>query len=114
MRTTSKVGLVFGATWGAVAGVAFTAALTSPPPAEPDRLYGIHACRSDDGSGPRPCVWDAERMGDGNGTSFLVDRTGRKVRFGEPTQRPLEPYGGCKEGYSQGLPMPPECDGWTP
>lgn len=36
-------------------------------------------CVSDDGSGPRPCVWDATRRGNGAGRSFVVDGSGRVV-----------------------------------
>lgn len=32
----------------------------------------IAPCTSDDGSGPRPCYWDAAAQGDGQGTSFTV------------------------------------------
>lgn len=37
----------------------------------------IAPCVSDDGSGPRPCFWDATRRGNGAGISFLVDQAGR-------------------------------------
>lgn len=39
------------------------------------------ACASDDGSGPRPCFWDASRMGNGQGTSFFVAANGRVTSF---------------------------------
>lgn len=41
-------------------------------PVAPD----IAPCASDDGSGPRPCFWDATRRGNGAGVSFLVDSAG--------------------------------------
>lgn len=36
-------------------------------------------CASDDGSGPRPCRWDATKQGDGKGTSFTVTADGSVV-----------------------------------
>jgi hypothetical protein len=38
----------------------------------------VARCVSDDGSGARPCVWIADdaTVGNGLGTSFLVDRNG--------------------------------------
>lgn len=38
----------------------------------------IAVCDSDDGSGARPCIWVAEYMGDGEGTSFYMDLNGNQ------------------------------------
>lgn len=44
---------------------------------EPMTPDTVPPCLSDDGSGPRPCFWDATRRGNGAGVSFLVDGSGR-------------------------------------
>lgn len=36
----------------------------------------IAVCASDDGSGDRPCIWDAKTQGNGQGSSFFVDTNG--------------------------------------
>lgn len=37
----------------------------------------IPPCDSDDGSGPRPCRWDAATQGNGTGESFTIDADGQ-------------------------------------
>lgn len=44
--------------------------------ATPDPLPTIAPCTSDDGSGPRPCYWDATKQGNGKGTSFTINADG--------------------------------------
>lgn len=39
-------------------------------------------CTSDDGSGPRPCFWNAQEQGNDQGTSFFVAANGRVTTFG--------------------------------
>lgn len=39
-------------------------------------LDTIAPCDSDDGSGPRPCYWDAATRGNGQGTSFTINADG--------------------------------------
>lgn len=46
------------------------------PECDPDP---IPPCESDDGSGPRPCRWDARTQGNGKGTSFTVTADGSVV-----------------------------------
>ena len=36
----------------------------------------IPYCATDDGSGPLPCYWDAHRLGDGHGRSFIANPDG--------------------------------------
>lgn len=37
----------------------------------------IPPCESDDGSGPRPCHWDAATQGNGTGASFTIGADGQ-------------------------------------
>jgi len=41
-----------------------------------DPMPTIPPCTSDDGSGPRPCHWDATTQGNGKGTSFTINADG--------------------------------------
>lgn len=50
--------------------LAASVAACSPP---------LPPCASDDGSGPRPCRWDATTQGNGRGTSFTVTEDGEVV-----------------------------------
>jgi hypothetical protein len=56
------------------------AVLTVALMAAPAQAHRMAHCHSDDGSGPRPCVWDARHMGDGEGRSF-VKRIGGRIDY---------------------------------
>lgn len=53
--------VTFGA--GTLLGTVVTSANTSESPIQP--------CASEDGSGPAPCLWDAQLRGNGQGRSFI-------------------------------------------
>lgn len=79
-RTDERPGVAIAVVLGAVlavmaAGVvalivaAAMAVATTPETATPE----LPACVNEDGSGgPMPCVWDAERRGNGEGQSVIV------------------------------------------
>ena len=87
MSTTGKIvtaliflaAFVLGATaesWNPYAQATGNAGQIVDDTATPDPLPTIAPCDSDDGSGPRPCYWDAATRGNGQGTSFTINADG--------------------------------------
>lgn len=54
---------------------------TAGPVAVPS--FGL-PCVADDGTGPRPCFWDAGVQGDGRGRSFFVTASGDLYTLAPP------------------------------
>lgn len=43
---------------------------------EGENTAHIPSCSSDDGVGPLPCIWEADKSGNREGKSFFVDKNG--------------------------------------
>jgi hypothetical protein len=65
---------VLAGTLAAAAATFTVQALNSQPPPPPPApaISSLPPCASDDGSGPRPCVWLAPRRGNHIGRSFVI------------------------------------------
>lgn len=64
----------FSGTAGALVGLIFSGMIAYAAPSDARILA---PCRYEDGSGQRAaCVWDGRHMGNGNGRSYIVRKSG--------------------------------------